>query len=168
MLVRKQCENPTNYFDKTFAEYQEGFSANGEFQKDDEMTKTWFFQERSGSAWTSFTNWPLNVLTRWWSSWPTTTARSRAVYEQFEVITIKSWFNEICLFTFDDYLINLLKGSSHRLVQRTAMYWQWESSTSPSQPLETPSWLAGGISMGWISAPSKSNFDTIRKSSEWN
>merc|ERR1712012_694028 len=30
MLVRKQCENPTDYFDKTFAEYQEGFSANGE------------------------------------------------------------------------------------------------------------------------------------------
>ena len=42
MLARKQCENPTNYFDKTFAEYQEGFSANGEFQKDDKMTKHGF------------------------------------------------------------------------------------------------------------------------------
>ena len=55
MLVRKQCENPTDYFDKTFAEYQEGFSANGEFQKDDKMTEN-IFQERSGLAWTSFIN----------------------------------------------------------------------------------------------------------------
>ena len=39
MLVRKQCENPTDYFDKTFAEYQEGFSANGKFQKVDKKTK---------------------------------------------------------------------------------------------------------------------------------
>ena len=42
MLVRKQCENPTSYFDKTFAEYQEGFEANGEFQKVDKKTKTYF------------------------------------------------------------------------------------------------------------------------------
>ena len=29
MLVRKEVGNPADYFDKTFAEYQEGFSANG-------------------------------------------------------------------------------------------------------------------------------------------
>ena len=29
MLVRKEVGNPANFFDKTFAEYQEGFSANG-------------------------------------------------------------------------------------------------------------------------------------------
>jgi len=30
VLVRKQVGNPPNYFDKSFREYQEGFSANGE------------------------------------------------------------------------------------------------------------------------------------------
>merc|ERR1719295_2195390 len=30
VLVRKEVGNPIDYFDKTFAEYQEGFSANGE------------------------------------------------------------------------------------------------------------------------------------------
>merc|ERR1719295_784704 len=30
VLVRKEVGNPADYFDKTFAEYQEGFSANGE------------------------------------------------------------------------------------------------------------------------------------------
>ena len=29
MLVRKEVGNPADFFDKTFAEYQEGFSANG-------------------------------------------------------------------------------------------------------------------------------------------
>ena len=29
MLVRKEVGNPADYFDKTFAEYQKGFSANG-------------------------------------------------------------------------------------------------------------------------------------------
>ena len=29
VLVRKEVGNPANYFDKTFAEYQKGFSANG-------------------------------------------------------------------------------------------------------------------------------------------
>ena len=33
VLVRKQSEsNPADFFDKTFAEYQNGFSANGEFK----------------------------------------------------------------------------------------------------------------------------------------
>ena len=29
MMVRKEAGNPADYFDRTFAEYQEGFSANG-------------------------------------------------------------------------------------------------------------------------------------------
>ena len=29
MMVRKQAGNPADYFDKTFAEYKEGFAANG-------------------------------------------------------------------------------------------------------------------------------------------
>ena len=29
VLVRKEVGNPADYFDKTFAEYKEGFSANG-------------------------------------------------------------------------------------------------------------------------------------------
>ena len=29
VLVRKEVGNPADYFDKTYAEYQEGFSANG-------------------------------------------------------------------------------------------------------------------------------------------
>ena len=31
VLVRKEVGNPADYFDKTFAEYKEGFSANGLF-----------------------------------------------------------------------------------------------------------------------------------------
>ena len=31
MLARKQVGNPSDFFDKSFSEYQEGFSANGEF-----------------------------------------------------------------------------------------------------------------------------------------
>ena len=33
MLVRKEVGNPADYFDKTFAEYQKGFSANGVLKK---------------------------------------------------------------------------------------------------------------------------------------
>ena len=33
MVRRKQSGNPEDYFDKTFAEYQEGFSANGDKQQ---------------------------------------------------------------------------------------------------------------------------------------
>ena len=31
MLVRKQSGNPEDFFDKSFILYQQGFSANGEF-----------------------------------------------------------------------------------------------------------------------------------------
>jgi len=30
MLVRKQCENPLDFFNKNFRDYQDGFAANGE------------------------------------------------------------------------------------------------------------------------------------------
>ena len=33
MLVRKEADNHAAYFDKTYAEYQEGFSANGLLKK---------------------------------------------------------------------------------------------------------------------------------------
>ena len=32
VLVRKEVGNPATYFDKSFREYQDGFSANGKFQ----------------------------------------------------------------------------------------------------------------------------------------
>ena len=34
ILVRKEVGNPAEYFDKTFAEYQKGFSANGVLEKE--------------------------------------------------------------------------------------------------------------------------------------
>ena len=33
VLVRKEAGNPADYFDKTFAEYQKGFSANGRLKQ---------------------------------------------------------------------------------------------------------------------------------------
>ena len=33
VLVRKDVGNPADYFDKTFADYKEGFSANGLLRK---------------------------------------------------------------------------------------------------------------------------------------
>ena len=35
MLVRKQCDNAVDFFDKNFKEYQEGFAANGELKQND-------------------------------------------------------------------------------------------------------------------------------------
>ena len=86
MLVRKQCENPTDYFDKTFAEYQDGFSANGEFQKDDKMTKHIF----PGEVWigldklhqlTSERSFSLRIIMTDYDG-----KKYKAVYEQIEVI----------------------------------------------------------------------------------
>ena len=37
MLVRKQAGNAHDYFDKTFADYQRGFSANGELRKKEKL-----------------------------------------------------------------------------------------------------------------------------------
>ena len=87
MLVRKQCENPTDYFDKTFAEYQEGFSANGEFQQnDDKKTKHIF----PGEVWigldklhqlTSERSFSLRIIMTDYDG-----KKYKAVYEQIEVI----------------------------------------------------------------------------------
>ena len=43
MVRRKQSGNPEDFFDKTFAEYQEGFSANGDMQQKLKNKKNWFF-----------------------------------------------------------------------------------------------------------------------------
>ena len=55
MLRRKEVGNPVDFFDKTFAEYQAGFEANGEIEilvraKEENH----IFQERNGLAWTPF------------------------------------------------------------------------------------------------------------------
>ena len=87
MLVRKQCENPTNYFDKTFAEYQEGFSANGEIQKVRQNDKNIF----PGEVWIGLDKLHQLTSARSYSLKITMTdydgKKYRAVYEQFEVIT---------------------------------------------------------------------------------
>ena len=86
MLVRKQCENPTDYFDKTFAEYQEGFSANGEFQqKDDKMTKHIF----PGEVWIGLDKLHQLTSARSYSLKITMTdydgKKYTALFEQFQV-----------------------------------------------------------------------------------
>ena len=46
MVRRKQSGNPVDFFDKTFAEYQEGFSAYGDEQrKNYTKTETFFRRE---------------------------------------------------------------------------------------------------------------------------
>ena len=39
MVVRKQSENPEDFFNKDFKEYQDGFEANGNIQKEEKQTK---------------------------------------------------------------------------------------------------------------------------------
>merc|ERR1712012_661217 len=70
MLVRKQCENPTDYFDKTFAEYQEGFSANGE---------VWIGLDRLHQL-TSGRSYSLRITMTDYDG-----SEYRSVFEQFEV-----------------------------------------------------------------------------------
>jgi len=70
MLVRKQCENPTDYFYKTFAEYQEGFSANGE---------VWIGLDKLHQL-TSEHSYSLKITMTDYDG-----KKYRAVYEQFEV-----------------------------------------------------------------------------------
>ena len=55
MLVRKVVGNPADYFDKTFAEYQAGFSANG-LLKQQLIQSLIMFKERAGLALTTFTD----------------------------------------------------------------------------------------------------------------
>ena len=51
-LKRKKVGNPPNYFDKTFAEYQDGFAVNAELNRVDSLMK--FFQSRVGLVFTCF------------------------------------------------------------------------------------------------------------------
>ena len=55
MLCRKEVGNPVDFFDKTFAEYQKGFEANGEFEKNQQRLNV-LIQERFGLVLTLFTN----------------------------------------------------------------------------------------------------------------
>ena len=75
MVRRKQSVNPVDFFDKTFAEYQAGFSANGLLKKK-LIQSLIIFKERAGLALTTFTDWPANKITSWRSSWLTLTGRS--------------------------------------------------------------------------------------------
>jgi len=70
MLVRKQCENPRDYFDKTFAEYQEVFSANGE---------VWIGLDKLHQL-TSAGSYSLEITMTDYDG-----KKYKAVYEQFEV-----------------------------------------------------------------------------------
>jgi len=70
MLVRKQCDNPMDYFDKTFAEYQEGFSANGE---------VWIGLDKLHQL-TSAGSYSLEITMTDYDG-----SKRQAVYEQFEV-----------------------------------------------------------------------------------
>ena len=58
ILVRKKVGNPVDFFDKTFDEYEEGFSAKGLLkQKSIQIYKRKpFFQERAGLALTRSTD----------------------------------------------------------------------------------------------------------------
>ena len=44
-INRKKVGNPPNYFDKTFAEYQDGFAVNAELKRVDGLMKISFRQE---------------------------------------------------------------------------------------------------------------------------
>ena len=55
MMVRKQAGNPADYFDKTFAEYKEGFAANG-LLKNNQLIIQIIFKERAGLALTTCTD----------------------------------------------------------------------------------------------------------------
>ena len=55
MMVRKQAGNPADYFDKTFAEYKEGFAANGVL-KNNQLIIQIIFKERAGLALTTSTD----------------------------------------------------------------------------------------------------------------
>ena len=124
-----------------------------------------FSQQRFGSVLTSFTAWPAKDLTRWRSRWPTTMAGAMWRYmTSSRLYQIK--FINIC--HFENLIViraeKIVFWSPHRSVQGTILSSRLLGSTPPSQPSGTP-WH---VTMGWSSVPSKSNFDTIGKSSEWN
>ena len=81
-----------------------------------------------------------------------------ALFEQFQVNSFSFLFAGFLSIVFaKDKPMALI--SSHRLAKGMVMSWQWKGSTMPVQPLET-TWE---FTMGWSSAPGKSNFDTIKK-----
>ena len=91
MVRRKQSSNAVDYFDKTFAEYKEGFSGNGEIQKRKKTNLKHFF---SGESWlglenlhrlTSQQSYSLQITMTDWDQ-----QKYVAVYHQFEVRQIKS------------------------------------------------------------------------------
>ena len=85
MLVRKQCDNPTDYFNKMFVEYQEGFSANGNFKKKKRKQLIFF----SGEVWIGLDKLHRLTSERSYSLMITMTDYDGreyvAVYGQFEV-----------------------------------------------------------------------------------
>ena len=59
MVVRKQVNNPTDFFDEAFTMYQEGFSANGEFENFKKEAQ--LYNLRLGESWIGLDN--LHTLT---------------------------------------------------------------------------------------------------------
>ena len=88
MVRRQPSGNPVDYFDKTFAEYQEGFSANGDKQQQRKKTK----MKHSfilGESWLGLENLYLLTSQQSYSLQITLTDWDQqkyvAVYHQFEV-----------------------------------------------------------------------------------
>ena len=163
MLVRKQAGNPHDYFDKTFAEYKRGFSANGEFwQERRTLTKHSSRRELDRSRQASPLDQPKILLAENhndWLWWNQLCGGLRPVQGYIK----SNWLTFAILKTWLSAK-KIVFWSPHRSVQGTIMFSQLLGSTPPSQPSGTPCF----ITMGRSSAPSKSNFDTIWKSSEWN
>ena len=162
MLVRKQVGNPPDYFDKTFAEYQRGFTANGEFLLERTLTKYSSRRDLDRPRRASPLDQQKILLAKhhndrlWWNHlcgclWPVQ-GYIKSNWLTFAIL--KTWLSAK----------KIVFWSPHRSVQGTIMFSQLLGSTPPSQHSGTPC----RITMGWSSAPSKSNFDTIWKSSEWN
>ena len=60
-INRKKVGNPPNYFDKTFAEYQDGFAVNAELNRVDSLMKISFRQELDLSWRASSTDQPTFI-----------------------------------------------------------------------------------------------------------
>ena len=137
------------FFDKTFAEYEEGFDSIGKYHClthqrhciGTEFTLNYnSLQAKGGSVSKSSTSSPLMAATDSTSPWPTLTTRPM-------------WLSMTSL-RFSRSMIRWLWRQlwwCFRLVQETAMSWQWEGSTKPNPPLETPC----GSAMGKSLPPSK-------------
>ena len=60
-INRKKVGNPPNYFDKTFAEYQDGFAVNAELNRVDSLMKITFRCELDWSLHASSTDQPTFI-----------------------------------------------------------------------------------------------------------